>query len=51
VACFPEKYGEPVLALDLLHNKAVPQALSIQHALITAQNLNCHDPHDGLLAE
>lgn len=51
VAYFPEKYGPEILALalDILHRRAVPPAVFVNHQLVTPENVNHIYPNDGLL--
>ena len=46
VGCFPEKYGEQLiaLALQLIDHKAVSPAVLVKHHLITPQNLRDYYP-------
>ena len=51
VGFFPERYGDGVvrLALDLLARRALPPAIFIRHAIITAENVDHFYPNDALL--
>jgi ribose transport system substrate-binding protein len=46
VGCFPEKYGEQLiaLALQLLDHKPVPPAVFVKHHLITPHNVRDYHP-------
>jgi ribose transport system substrate-binding protein len=51
VAYFPEKYGPEIVnvALDLLHRRAVPPAVFVEHQLVTPENVNHVYPNDELI--
>ena len=51
VAYFPEKYGAEIVAvaLDILHRKAVPPAVFVEHQLVTPDTVNHIYPNDELM--
>lgn len=51
VAYFPEDYGKKVLrlAVDILNGQRVPQAVFVDHELVTPANVDKVYPNDGLM--